>query len=575
MYLTYLLSFFKSRFVFLFLFAQLMIYLVLHTVYKTELANFLEDETTSLGSKISLVQKQQERYSTIYFHEVINRPAVLRLMASVKDASLKEQSLIRKKLFDALQSSYLRMKKLDIRQLHFHLPNADSFLRMHKPEKFGDNLSDIRFTVVEANKKRSFISGFEEGRIFNGFRYIYPLSFEHRHLGTVEISASFSGLNKLLTENFGGKTQFLIKKSLVEEKVWEDEKSFYKSTILHSDYVVERGYEENKLQKFVSEKLSEKMQTPINKKEAFSLSTFFEGSAYIISLFPVANAQGNHKAAAYVIGYKKYDFIDTLIDDLILAAIIFTALNVLFSYLMYSIYRSKQHEMVQNKIMASQTRMAKMGELLSLISHQWKQPLSSLSAHIANMEVKYAFDKLDAESFDHIKLEMKTIIKHLSETMETFKNFYNPNKKKELLNLSDLIKSAVALIKPKIEGLQVEMRYHLDTSVEYEVYRNEMTQVIMVLCQNSLDAFADNKIVDAYINIALYREKEHIVIEVIDNGGGINNSDVLNRNDPYMSTKESGTGLGLFMVDNIITENHQGTFVMHNVHRGLKTRIVI
>lgn len=73
-----------------------------------------------------------------------------------------------------------------VSQIHFHLPDSTSFLRLHMLDKFGDDLSDHRFTVNDANKSKSIITGLEEGSGGLGFRAVVPISYNNEHLGTVE-----------------------------------------------------------------------------------------------------------------------------------------------------------------------------------------------------------------------------------------------------------------------------------------------------------------------------------------------------------------------------------------------------
>ena len=215
-----IISFCKSRFLLLFLLAQLIIFLVFTYVYHSEVSSHLDSQTKSVKYRVNFIEKQQSVFSNIYFEEVISRKEVLEPFSQVVAASIEIKAKIRAKLFNELKEIYARMKVNHIRQFHFHLPNSHSFLRMHKVEKFGDDLSAIRYSVVQANKSKKIIRGFEEGRIFNGFRNVYPLSLKGKHLGSVEISSSFNGIKNLFKKNFDSDIKFILKKSLVEKKVW-------------------------------------------------------------------------------------------------------------------------------------------------------------------------------------------------------------------------------------------------------------------------------------------------------------------------------------------------------------------
>ena len=127
----------------------------------------------------SIVEKNRDIADFIY-DGVVNTPNTINLF----------QARDREKLYDGLLNHYKQMSlKYSIRQLHFHLPDSSSFLRMHKKELYGDSLVGVRESVEYVNKTLKPFYGFEEGRVYNGFRYVYPLFNEdEKHLGSVEIS---------------------------------------------------------------------------------------------------------------------------------------------------------------------------------------------------------------------------------------------------------------------------------------------------------------------------------------------------------------------------------------------------
>jgi signal transduction histidine kinase/CheY-like chemotaxis protein len=150
----------------------------------------------------------------------------------------EEADLAREELFRRINPSYEMLLKDGIKQVHFHLKNNRSFLRMHKPEKFGDDLTSIRETVRLANQTQQFVSAFEEGRIFNGFRYIYPLEHAGEHVGTVEVSTPSSIiLNRLVTGM--DYVQFAIRKNVVDDKVFKQYQANYKPNELSDAFLVE------------------------------------------------------------------------------------------------------------------------------------------------------------------------------------------------------------------------------------------------------------------------------------------------------------------------------------------------
>ncbi len=107
----------------------------------------------------------------------------------VQQAMLQED---RQRLADIVVPVFKAMKQTyDIRQFQFHTPDARSFLRAHKPEKFGDDLSSFRKTVVATNREQRPVYGLERGVAGLGIRGLVPIQAGGRHLGSVEFGLSF------------------------------------------------------------------------------------------------------------------------------------------------------------------------------------------------------------------------------------------------------------------------------------------------------------------------------------------------------------------------------------------------
>lgn len=155
---------------------------------------------------------------------LIQSAEVQKILNKLYKANPQELDNIRIELKQYLNKSYENMRGLHFTQLHFHLKDNTSFLRMHKPDKYGDNLDGIRYGVELVNKKLTDVDGFEEGRIVNGFRYIFPLFDEkHHHLGSVEISVSSEAFIGMMKIGFSSTVHFLVAKSVVDKKLYKDE----------------------------------------------------------------------------------------------------------------------------------------------------------------------------------------------------------------------------------------------------------------------------------------------------------------------------------------------------------------
>lgn len=142
-------------------------------------------------------------------------------------ASEIEQAIIRQALLTRYGAFYEDMQEIDFRQLHFHLLDAVSFARFHAPEKYGDSLSDVRESIVRVQETGEPTSGFEEGRINNGYRFVYPIFHENRLVGSVEASISYVTVDHLVGDVTGYRSVFLIDEKVVRDKVFPDERGHY------------------------------------------------------------------------------------------------------------------------------------------------------------------------------------------------------------------------------------------------------------------------------------------------------------------------------------------------------------
>lgn len=125
----------------------------------------------------------------------------------------------RQALFDLLQDYYDRHLKTeyDIAQFQFHLPPATSFLRLHQPKEFGDDLSAFRHTVVLANQQQKPVVGLEVGRAGPGTRVVFPIAYQGKHVGSVELGVGIHKILKNLHDTFGTQYAVGIKQSVFQE----------------------------------------------------------------------------------------------------------------------------------------------------------------------------------------------------------------------------------------------------------------------------------------------------------------------------------------------------------------------
>lgn len=230
---------------------------------------------------------------------------------------------------------------MGVEHFHFHLPDNTSFLRMHKPDIYGDNLSDIRQSIVLTNSNKTATEGFEVGRVAHGFRFVYPLfDIQKNHLGSVEISFSSKQLLDIVSDDSFIDTHFLVSKKAINKKVWS--KEFYETAWESSDFLLEKEthiseYEEKFHKGIKNNDVVLEIKKKMKTQEAFSIATGYEGKSVTLSFVPIINICKD-KTLAYLVVYRKSDFLDTIaIQKYYLSIILYSVVFLIFIFGFYVI----------------------------------------------------------------------------------------------------------------------------------------------------------------------------------------------------------------------------------------------
>ena len=220
----------------------------------------------------------------------------------------------------------------------------------------------------------------------------------------------------------------------------------------------------------------------------------------------------------------------------------------------------------QEKMLQQQHRLAQMGEMIAMIAHQWRQPLSAISAASGALEMKAKLGKLDVKMAIDISKKIREFSNHLSSTIDDFRNFFKSDKKKERTSFSKIVDDVLKIIVTSLESNNIKLNIIKKEDEEFESYENELKQVVLNLIKNAEDALIENGVENPAIDIII--DKKNIV--VMDNAGGIP-KDIIDRIfDPYFSTKKKkdGTGLGLYMSKIIVQDHCGGKLTVSNGKTG-------
>lgn len=217
-------------------------------------------------------------------------------------------------------------------------------------------------------------------------------------------------------------------------------------------------------------------------------------------------------------------------------------------------------KIAKDKLLTMHSRQAQMGEMISMIAHQWRQPLAVINAittqHLMKECMKDEPDTLLLSNLD--KIEKQSL--YLSQTINDYRDFFRNDKPKEIMDLSLLIEQSLTLVDHMIKTNNIRIDTLVNTPTKVYSHRNEVLQVIVTLLKNSVDAFLHHPIEKPKIIITIEHDDTYGLIKVYDNAGGIEKEHIKKIFDPYFTTKDHsvGTGLGLYMSKMVIEDHCKG-----------------
>lgn len=265
----------------------------------------LSTEIDLVSTKTNSILKTYELFSNYIYSKIVNQPAVLSLIDQAGSADEGEKNVLRMELYRLLLEDYNEMEKYNFRQLHFHLPMGESFLRFHSPQNYGDNLYDVRESIRIVNDEQRFVSGFEEGRIYNGYRFMYPIFYNDDFIGSVEVSISMATVINTLSYLYPQvDSYFIIKKSVVDALVFNEKLNNYEVSIFSEDYyfdkeVYKQSVAANDLLsttdlQSILDHAQAKYEQLLTQDKSFSMVEEYGGSYYQVTFYSIENISNLH-----------------------------------------------------------------------------------------------------------------------------------------------------------------------------------------------------------------------------------------------------------------------------------------
>lgn len=224
---------------------------------------------------------------------------------------------------------------------------------------------------------------------------------------------------------------------------------------------------------------------------------------------------------------------------------------------------------LNENIMLAQAQKASMGELISMIAHQWRQPLNNLALINQDMYVKLELGKLDDLSMYSAHEKVDGILQFMSKTIDDFRNFFMPDQPEERITIEDVLSSALNIIGQSFNNQNIKINIQNNSQTAFLIHKNSLVQVFLNILNNAKNTLEANSVKPAVIMISIDEIQQSLVVTICDNGGGIPENIVDKIGQPYFTTKGlMGTGLGLYISQTIIEKYFRGTLTWYNKPEG-------
>ncbi|MCT7651097.1 HAMP domain-containing histidine kinase [Aliarcobacter butzleri] len=295
--------------------------------------------------------------------------------------------------------------------------------------------------------------------------------------------------------------------------------------------------------------------------------------------------QGFKPTLIYVIGWSVFCIVLFIFDfknryiglgyfDLVL--VVFALEAMLFTIsIAYKYNDLKKQNKEFEKMILQQSKFVKSGEMIANITHQFRQPLNNISYILINLKKRFESEKLDKIFFNKKVNQANEQVSFLSKTIDDFKEFYLQEKEKDDFLVKDSIQNALTILNPDLQKDNINLNLKFETFEDIKIFgvKNELSQVILSLVSNSIDALKNRH--NPKISINVVSSSAEVIIEILDNAGGIKAKNLKKIFEPYFSTKDEGTGIGLYLSKIIIEESFGGKLQVQNIKDGAKFSIFI
>ena len=231
----------------------------------------------------------------------------------------------------------------------------------------------------------------------------------------------------------------------------------------------------------------------------------------------------------------------------------------------------------KDEAMLAQSRYLAMGEIIEMISHQWRQPISVIGAIASHMSINI---ELELDTRENMKAELDKLsyqIHELSKIINDFSDLFEADSQKVLLKPSTIVEEILNVMHSSLKHYEIEVETSYENKSELMLMSRDLFQVYWNVINNAKEILVERTIQNPKIKIEIHENEKEVVTNISDNGSGIDEEYLDKIFEPYFSTKDNlnGKGLGLYIAKTLLEKKMNGSIVAKNNDSGALFTIVI
>ncbi len=239
------------------------------------------------------------------------------------------------------------------------------------------------------------------------------------------------------------------------------------------------------------------------------------------------------------------------------------------------VQKEVQKNREKEQLLIQKSKFIALGEMISNIAHQWRQPLSELSAIMMTLKFKHNLGKLDESTMKDKSKDAENLLEYMSKTIDDFRDFFMPSREKKKFFVKEAVDAVMSIIGTSAKEKSISLHVEVPKGEKIYGHKSEFEQVLLNIITNAKNILISKKTVNPTINIILTSDETFTYLSICDNAGGIKVKPIEKIFQPYFTTKEDsgGTGIGLYMSKLIIEKNMGGILIVENKNNGAKFTI--